>query len=294
MYSWTATGTASQSTEAHAGAEIHGTPAERGYSKEDIDAIQQRVIEMHDMSIEVHNLHEMGEGFPEAYLLVIDNFLNPKQHAELCEEVQSEVVEKDLLDKFAPMRGTLKNKRARWTTEYGPDEVKSTFCKYKPGDKIPPGEVLSGGVLPFVKHPKMHNVVKLLERVLDRQGLRMEMNYYYDKKKCYIGFHGDGERKDVAGVIMGAPKDLHFQGFRKAEPVGNMLTVTLNSGSLYVMSEKATGNDWIQARARKDVIHYRHAAGGKGVHNANVPSLEMIKKKRKRKLEKRAMKKQKI
>ena len=40
-----------------------------------------------------------------------------------------------------------------------------------------------------------------------------EGNYYYDIKKCGIGFHGDAERRKVVGIRLGDSIPLHFQWF---------------------------------------------------------------------------------
>ena len=87
--------------------------------------------------------------------------------------------------------------------------------------------------------------------------LACEGNYYYDVSKCGIGFHGDGERKRVVGLRLGASIPLHFQWFTKSNPIGNRFIVQLNHGDLYIMSEKAVGTDWMLSSK----ITLRHAAG---------------------------------
>ena len=86
-----------------------------------------------------------------------------------------------------------------------------------------------------------------------------EGNYYYDVSKCRIGFHGDGERKRVVGLRLGASIPLHYQWFQKSRPVGERSIIMLNHGDLYVMSEKAVGTDWLY----KNTLTLRHAAGSK-------------------------------
>ena len=86
-----------------------------------------------------------------------------------------------------------------------------------------------------------------------------EGNYYYDVSKCGIGFHGDGERKRVVGLRLGASIPLHYQWFHKSRPVGERSIIMLNHGDLYVMSEKAVGTDWLL----KNTLTLRHAAGSK-------------------------------
>ena len=74
--------------------------------------------------------------------------------------------------------------------------------------------------------------------------LNAEGNYYYNIDKCYIGWHGDSERKKVIGLRLGCDFQLHYRWYHKSEPVGEIKTLTLNNGDIYIMSEKAVGNDW--------------------------------------------------
>ena len=66
--------------------------------------------------------------------------------------------------------------------------------------------------------------------------------------KCGIGFHGDSERPDVAALVLGATKELHFQAFCKAEPVGPRKVVTVGNGDIYFMDEVACGFTWAEDR----------------------------------------------
>jgi alkylated DNA repair dioxygenase AlkB len=71
-----------------------------------------------------------------------------------------------------------------------------------------------------------------------------EANDYYNIKTCGIGFHGDGERKIVVAFRVGATLPLHFQWYQNSSPVGERIKLSLHHGDVYMMSEKATGNDW--------------------------------------------------
>jgi hypothetical protein len=84
-----------------------------------------------------------------------------------------------------------------------------------------------------------------------------EGNRYYDVKKCGIGWHGDAERKMVAAIRFGAPMSLAYQWYLQCGSISDKLTMTLNHGDVYFMSEKATGWDW---RTQK-IPTLRHAAG---------------------------------
>ena len=72
-----------------------------------------------------------------------------------------------------------------------------------------------------------------------------EGNYYYDSKKCGVGFHGDEQRRKVIGLRLstGGCPPLHFQWLLKKKPIGQRAIIKLDDGDFYVMSEKATGND---------------------------------------------------
>lgn len=89
--------------------------------------------------------------------------------------------------------------------------------------------------------------------------LACEGNYYYDVSKCGIGFHGDSERKRVIGLRLGASIPLHYQWFQKSVPIGQRYIVELDHGDLYIMSEKAVGQDWLL----RSKLTLRHAAGSK-------------------------------
>jgi len=88
-----------------------------------------------------------------------------------------------------------------------------------------------------------------------------EGNRYFDLKKCGIGYHGDSERRKVIACHLGETMDLHFNCFFKSKAVGKTLELSLESGDMYFMSEKAVGTDW----KRRNVHTLRHSAGKAGV-----------------------------
>ena len=86
----------------------------------------------------------------------------------------------------------------------------------------------------------------------------VEGNRYYNLKKTGIGFHGDTERVVVICLSIGCwnyPMRWHW--FKDGMPVGKPIDITLNSGDVYIMSEKAVGADW----KLKSQYTLRHAAG---------------------------------
>tara|TARA_B100001758_G_scaffold200591_1_gene179380 strand:- start:1413 stop:2549 length:1137 start_codon:yes stop_codon:yes gene_type:complete len=86
----------------------------------------------------------------------------------------------------------------------------------------------------------------------------VEGNRYYDLKKTGIGFHGDTERVVVICLSIGGFNyPMRWQWFKDGMPVGKPIDIFLNSGDVYIMSEKAVGADW----KLKSKYTLRHAAG---------------------------------
>lgn len=92
-----------------------------------------------------------------------------------------------------------------------------------------------------------------------KDAFAFEGNYYYDVKNCYIGFHGDAERKAVMGLRFGdAEMPLLFGVWKNSLLLENSLKCfSIPPGSAYTMSEKAAGTDW----KKRSIITLRHAAG---------------------------------
>jgi len=150
-------------------------------------------------------------------------------------------------DRKAFMRGRVVNKHARWNLCFGNTPQDPDYINGK-------GRIVSYKDVPITK-----SVHQGLENVLGEKGKNLvaEGNYYYNVKKCYIGYHGDGERRLVIGVRLGAPFPLHFQWFFKGEKVGTPYTISLNGGDMYIMSDIAVGWNWL----KKNIPTLRHSAG---------------------------------
>nr|WIL03156.1 2OG-Fe(II) oxygenase [Cedratvirus borely] len=87
----------------------------------------------------------------------------------------------------------------------------------------------------------------------------VEGNRYYDVNKCYIGFHGDSERRKVIGLRLGQPLPLYFAWWYQGKRISQYGEIELEDGDLYCMSSKAVGWDW----KKKNTPTLRHAAGNK-------------------------------
>jgi len=88
----------------------------------------------------------------------------------------------------------------------------------------------------------------------------VEGNRYYNLKNTGIGFHGDTERVVVICISIGCDNyPMRWQWFKDGMPVGKSIDITLDSGDVYIMSEKAVGADW----KLKSKYTLRHSAGAK-------------------------------
>ena len=85
----------------------------------------------------------------------------------------------------------------------------------------------------------------------------LEGNYYYDLKKCGIGFHGDTERRKVVGMRLGCDMNLVFKWYINSKSLGERCELNLKHGDMYVMNEKASGFDW----KKRSKLTLRHSAG---------------------------------
>jgi hypothetical protein len=154
------------------------------------------------------------------------------------------------LDRKAYMYGRVVDKHARWN-----------LC-FDDESRAPDYENGKGRIVGYDEVPITKKLYEQFSRFFGDKAtnLKGEGNYYYDIRKCGIGFHGDSERRKVIGVRLGNNSlPLHYQWFKNGLPVGERIELGMNSGDIYVMSEKAVGTDW----KRKKIYTLRHATGSK-------------------------------
>ena len=247
------------------GMEKIGKIKEKGFTKEDLDSAQKLftekgcVTELIDLCVE----SEIERRITPAYLLVIRDVATAFNTVEKPISKDSILQEQlniggsliDTVDKEAKMRGIVKNKRARYNLCYTDYDQEPDYYNKK------------GRIVSFSKLPELNNIREQLSDFLGDKAhkLNAELNLYYDTNKCGIGFHGDSERKRVVGLRLGRSIPLHFQWTHKdtrgkrsnPTPVGRRISIELNHGDMYIMSEKATGWDWRKKRR----FTLRHAAG---------------------------------
>jgi len=92
-----------------------------------------------------------------------------------------------------------------------------------------------------------------------------EGNYYYDKDKCAIRYHGDKEARKVICIRLGSDFPICFQWFHGAmggKTFGEPIETILQHGDIYIMSEEAVGTEWTNnTNEYKKRFTLRHAAG---------------------------------
>ena len=238
MYTQTFTLTFSESVENHAGMQIIGNKCAKGFDEDYVRGLacvfDAECIELGDMSQ------------PDACICIFRDGLrrifdiNPD---ELYSE--QDALEKDTK---AFMYGRVVNKKARYNLCFADSDQDADYNKKK------------GTILNFERLKLLNQLREKLGVVLGEQfeNLYAEGNYYYDIKKTFIGWHGDTERSKVLGVRLGATFPLHFRWYENGKVNGDINTIELSHGDIYIMSQKATGNDWKKRSTRWTL---RHSAG---------------------------------
>lgn len=128
-----------------------------------------------------------------------------------------------------------------------------------------------GTVVEYSRVPILNEWKKAIENFVGCGNCEAEGNFYYDAKKCGIGFHGDGERKRVIAASLadeGVKRKIVWNWFLNGKPVGNTFEVFLESGDCYIMSEKASGWDW----KKRKILTLRHAAAVEGSKYLKLPT----------------------
>jgi len=245
--------------ENHAGMQKIGSKARSGFTREDLTKAQtlfekmKCACEMHDLTVALPE-SKRNEVQNEAYLLVIRKGVQALLHEDNKIEEKEAPVDRLWteqssldLDTKAFMYGRVVNKKARHNLCFADTAQEPDYDSGK------------GRIVTFDSIPLTNTIRKKLERFLGEKasGLVAEGNYYYDVKKCGIGWHGDSERKRVVGVRLGSKMPLHFNWFQNSKALGETVKISLGDGDIYVMSEKVVGSDW---KLRK-IYTLRHAAG---------------------------------
>ena len=209
--------------------------------------------------VEVHHLNRLigtkmtspsGSEMDDAYVMVVrgamNYFLEPidKTDEDLFAEMDAFEWDRKYYD---TRRKKVLNKNARANVCFGVE------------GREPDYENKKGRIVGYDECECLATIKTGMANVLGKKcgDLICEGNRYFDLKKCGIGWHGDAERRKVVAFRIGEDMGLHFNWFERHTSFGGTLKLTLKSGDMYMMSEKAVGTDW----KRSSIPTVRHSAG---------------------------------
>lgn len=146
-------------------------------------------------------------------------------------------------------RNIVQEKRARHNLNFSDNKQKADFSQGK------------GTTIPWKEVPLLTDTKRALGNAFGNkaENLKCEGNLYYEPGNTGIGYHGDKERKKVIGIRFGSPMNIHFMWHYNNRPRGLNVSILLNEGDVYCMSEKTVGTDWMDAPKKQYTL--RHAAG---------------------------------
>ena len=252
--------TFAERVENHNGMQIIGNDVDVGLEEPEFNncvsfcqenGIECQIVDLCELLSEEdkQNIVKQEGQLPFARVLIMKNGIDLVLGASKEGSVNKEMYEEQKqapCDKKAWMRGRVVNKQARWNN-----------C-YADIDQEPDYENKKGTIVNFNRMPLLSQLRAKLPLIFGVKAdtLYAEMNYYYDLEKTYIGEHGDAERKIVICARLGADFPLYYQWYNRFQPVGQRLKLFLETGDIYAMSTKATGNDW----KKSSIYTLRHAA----------------------------------
>ena len=243
--------------ENHVGMEIIGNLQDSGtgFTYRDLQQMNNYLKEKHSLNTELVDLSLDTNN--KANVLIIRNFIESVTQNDILNELNNCKWDNKYYDR---RRKKVLNKRARYNLlfQHGISQ-ESDFENGK-------GTIIDLDKLEILKNveSKLFNILqdalKNITTFTEWVPLICEGNNYYDIKKCYIGFHGDSERTRVICLSIGG-KDypMQWQWFKNSKNVSFPFTIKINSGDIYIMSEKAVGQDW----KKRSLYTLRHGAGYK-------------------------------
>jgi len=225
--------------ENHAGMQKIGTASAEGYTISDLQGIADALKHYKCELVGLNRYLPEGTIADPAAVLIIRG---------LCESSGLLAEQKQLQpDTKAFMYGRVVNKHARHNLCFGDVSQEPDYANKK------------GRVVAWNDVPALSKFRDRLPTLFGQKakGLVAEGNYYYDISKCGIGYHGDAERKIVVAARLGERMPLHYHWFKDGKPLGETCELLLGHGDVYIMSEKAVGQDW----KRRKIYTLRHSAG---------------------------------
>ena len=243
--------------ENHVGMEIIGDlqKSGTGFTYNDLLNINNYLQDEYDFETDLIDLSLDDNN--KASVLIIRNFVNNKVQLNLLNELNNCTWDSKYYDR---RRKKVLNKRARYNLLF--QHGISQEPDYESG---------KGTIINLDKLEVLNNIEKNLFSILidclkeinsktKWVPLICEGNNYYDIKKCYIGFHGDSERTRVICLSVGGQEyPMQWQWYKNSKTVSEPFDIKLDSGDIYIMSEKAVGQDW----KKRSIYTLRHGAGYK-------------------------------
>jgi len=249
--------TFAESGENHVGMEQIGIRGNHGFFLEDLQQVKENFP---GKETELFPLHKLlgNESFPEAYVLVVRNAF-PSIANELLDILSKNEEQGGVdWDKKVYMYGRVCNKKARYNLLFcdlgegeggiGGERKKKIEANY---------EEKQGTKYNIHAYEPLQRLYQQMITLTPQKEFIIEGNYYYNVKECYIGAHGDAERRMVMGYRLGETFPLHYQWYQHQHPISNICTIELHHGDMYIMSEKAVGYDW----KKSSIMTLRHGAG---------------------------------
>ena len=208
-------------------------------------------------------------GGPHAYVLVLRGM--GFNHEACFKEITS--VPDAYVDHHTWMYGKCREKKSRVNTNYADTQQVGNMDHPDPSKRVP-------SVLEFGRH--LQNIRNLLTRIgnetgVDTKHLYGEVNHYLRSKTLQgIGEHMDKERNLVVGLCLGTTwRNIAFQAYKGAIPIGPKLIIDLHPGDMYFMDINAKGTGSIM---KPHIKH--HASGGTN----GVKYMKRVTQNRRRKL----------
>lgn len=233
----------------HIGGIELGKMKDKGFSVDELSEISKKLPGSELISLS-DRLDPKDRKAHEAAVLLIRNaagkFLNDEKAADqLLSEQDKIAYDRKYYDTRTKKT---KNKLARYNIVFSEEEVKASedFKQFS--------------IKSFSDNPCLSKLRRSLPLFLGEkaENLNAEGNHYYHSK-CGIGFHGDSERKIVIGLSLGSESTLRFcwRLPHSSRPYRAPIDLKVRHGDIYIMSEKATGNDW----KKRSLLRCVHAAG---------------------------------
>lgn len=211
--------TQSDKAENHAGMQIIGKDAECLYTYDKLKEMSEEIenSEFVDISLDKKN---------KAAVLVIRRYCSSdKKLFRTLSELK--------WDTQAFMKGRVVNKKARYNLCFADFDQEADYANKK-------GTIINFSHIRYLNKLRNH----IIENLEPGCNLVAEGNFYYDMSKCYIGYHGDFERNVVLGLLLGCTCNITYCWYQYSAQISSPVNISLSSGDLYIMSDKAVGKDW--------------------------------------------------